>query len=50
MKMFVQCVLVNTLQCHDTVDFVPDSGTEDPHRSRIFWLYYNKRMVQQVMT
>ena len=26
----VLCVLVNTLQCHDTVDFVQDSETEDP--------------------
>ena len=24
------CVLVNTLQYHDTVDFVQDSETEDP--------------------
>ena len=27
----VLCVLVNTLQHHDTVDFVQDSETEDPH-------------------
>ena len=27
---FVRCVLVNTLQYHDTVDFVQDSETEDP--------------------
>ena len=29
--IFVQCVLVNTLQYHDTVDFVQYSETEDPH-------------------
>ena len=28
--IFVQCVLVNTLQYHDTVDLVQDSETEDP--------------------
>ena len=28
--IFVQCVLVHTLQYHDTVDFVQDSETEDP--------------------
>ena len=27
---FVLCVLVNTLQYHDAVDFVKDSETEDP--------------------
>ena len=27
---FVQCVMVNTLQYHETVDFVQDSVTEDP--------------------
>ena len=29
-KIFVRCVLVNTLQYHDTVDVVQDSETEDP--------------------
>ena len=29
-QIFVRCVLVNTLQYHDTVDFVQDSETEDP--------------------
>ena len=29
--IFVQCVLANTLQYHDTVDFVQDSKTPDPH-------------------
>ena len=29
-RVFVRCVLVNTLQYHDTVEFVQDSETEDP--------------------
>ena len=29
-QIFVLCVLVNSLQYHDTVDFVQDSETEDP--------------------
>ena len=29
-QIFVRCVLVNTLQYHDTVDFVQDSETEYP--------------------
>ena len=29
-QIFVRCVLVNTLQYNDTVDFVQDSETEDP--------------------
>ena len=29
MTIFVQCVLVKTLQHHDTVEFVQDSETED---------------------
>ena len=30
MTIVVQCVLVNTSQYYDTVDFVHDSETEDP--------------------
>ena len=30
----VLCVLVNTLQYYDTVDFVQDSETEDPHKHK----------------
>ena len=30
MTIPVQCVLVITLQYHDTVDFVQDSETKDP--------------------
>ena len=30
LSLFVRCVLVNTLQYHDTVDVVQDSETEDP--------------------
>ena len=33
--IFVQCVLVNTLQYHHTVDFVQDSETEDPQWSSV---------------
>ena len=33
LAIFVQCVFVNTLQYHDTVDFVWDTETEDPHLS-----------------
>ena len=33
--IFVQCVLVNTLQNHDTVNFLQDSVTEDPHSAHI---------------
>ena len=29
-QILVRCVLVNTLQYHDTVDFVQDSETDDP--------------------
>ena len=29
-QIFVRCVLANTLQYHDTVNFVQDSETEDP--------------------
>ena len=28
-------MLVNTLQYHDTVDFVQDSETEDPHKGAL---------------
>ena len=28
--IFVQCVVINTLQYHDTVDLVQDSEMEDP--------------------
>ena len=31
MTIPVLCVLVNTLQYHDTVDLVQDSEKEDPH-------------------
>ena len=31
----VQCVLVNTLQYHDTANLVHDSGTEDPQGLRL---------------
>ena len=34
-QIHVRCVLVNTLQYHDTVDFVQDFETEDPHSCSI---------------
>ena len=32
MTIFVQCLLINTLEYHDTFDFVQDTETEDPKR------------------
>ena len=34
LTIIVHCVLVNTLQYHDTVDLVQDAETEDPHRDK----------------
>ena len=54
---FALCVLVNTLQYHDTVDFVKDSETKDPQLPiplcqlflKLTWTDGNDRNVQGVL-